>query len=218
MRLLVTRPQPGADATATALRAQGHDVLVQPLLATEAMPWALPDPLPDALIISSAAVLRHAGPQLAPLAQLPAWCVGEATAAAARAAGLADVRVGPGAMQPLLDGLAGGAHTRLLHLAGADRTAVTVPAGLQLAVTPVYRAVLLPLPALPDVAGVLLYSARTARHFAAEWDRLGGQRGDTSLFAISAAALAAAGPGWAAGHVPAEPTEAALLAMAGKAG
>jgi uroporphyrinogen-III synthase len=218
MRLLVTRPQPGADATATALRAQGHHALVQPLLATEAMPWALPEPLPDALIISSAAVLRHAGPQLAALAGLPALCVGEATAAAARAAGLADVRVGPGAMQPLLDGLADGPFTRLLHLAGADRTQVTVPAGLYLAITPVYRAVLLPLAALPEVDGVLLYSARSARHFAAEWDRLGGQRASISLFAISAAALAAAGPGWASAQAAPAPTEAALLAMMGKAG
>jgi uroporphyrinogen-III synthase len=218
MRLLVTRPQPGADATAAALQALGHQPLVAPLLATEALAWAPPAALPDAIIISSAAVLRHAGPGLAALAGLPALCVGAATAAAARAAGLADVRVGPGAMQPLLDGLAQGPFTRLLHLAGADRTDVGVPDGLQLAVTPVYRAVLQPLPALPDVKGVLLYSARTARHFAAEWARLGGKRGLISLFAISPAALAAAGPGWRAGQAPAQPTEAALLAMLGKAG
>jgi uroporphyrinogen-III synthase len=218
MRLLVTRPQPGADATAAALQAMGHQPLVVPLLATAPSPWAPPVQMPDALIISSAAVLRHAGPGLAALAQVPAICVGEATAKAARAAGLADVRVGPGAMQPLLEGLAGGPWWRLLHLAGEDRTPVSVPAGLHLAVTPVYRALLQPLPAVPDIDAVLLYSARTARHFAAEWDRLGGARGGIGLFAISAAAAAAAGPGWQAAQVPVLPTEAALLAMLEKAG
>ena len=48
MRLLVTRPEPDNERTAAALRAQGHEVLLAPLLHIEAVadadlgapPWA----------------------------------------------------------------------------------------------------------------------------------------------------------------------------------
>ena len=48
MRLLVTRPEPDNERTAAALRAQGHEVLLAPLLRIEpiadadlgAPPWA----------------------------------------------------------------------------------------------------------------------------------------------------------------------------------
>ena len=215
MRLLITRPQPGADATAAAVSALGHQPVVQPLLATEAVAWAIPDALPDAVLLTSAASVRHAGDAAAALMGLPAHAVGGATAAAARAAGWCDVREGPGTVQALLDGLA---PCRLLHLAGADRTDAQPPAGVAVDVATVYRAVLQPLAALPAVDGVLLYSARTARHFAAEWDRLGGARGAVQLYAISPAALAAAGTGWAMAAAAPQPTEAALLAMLPRVG
>lgn len=215
MRLLITRPQPGADATAAAVNALGHQPVVQPLLATEAVAWAIPDALPDAVLLTSAASVRHAGDAAAALLHLPAHAVGGATAAAARAAGWRDVREGPGTVQALLDGLA---PSRLLHLAGADRTDAQPPAGVVVDVATVYRAVLQPLAALPAVDGVLLYSARTARHFAAEWDRLGGARGAVQLYVISPAALAAAGAGWAMAAAAPQPTEAALLAMLPRVG
>ena len=65
MRLLLTRPEPDAQRTAAALRAQGHDVIIAPLLRIEpaadaeigAGPWA-------AILITSAnaahAVATHA--------------------------------------------------------------------------------------------------------------------------------------------------------------
>jgi len=215
MRLLITRPQPGADATAAALVALGHEPLVQPLLATEAVAWALPDALPDAVLLTSAASVRHAGAGSSALLHLPAHAVGGATAAAARAAGWRAVHEGPGNVQALLDGLP---PCRLLHLAGADRTDAQPPAGVVVDVATVYRAVLQSLAALPAVDGVLLYSARTARHFAAEWDRLGGRRGAVQLLAISPQALAAAGSGWASAQAAPEPTEAALLAMLPRVG
>jgi uroporphyrinogen-III synthase len=122
-------------------------------------------------------------------------------------------------VQALLDGLAPCSQPlRLLHLAGADRTDAQPPAGVVVDVATVYRAVLQPLAALPAVDGVLLYSARTARHFAAEWDRLGGARGAVQLYAISPAALAAAGAGWAMAAAAPQPTEAALLAMLPRVG
>jgi uroporphyrinogen-III synthase len=213
MRILVVRPEPGAAATAARVRALGHDAVVQPLLVTEALDWQLPAGLPDAVILTSAAALRHAGPQAAALMGLPALCVGAATAAAARAAGWQLAQAGPGTLQALLDAAAAGPHRHLLHVAGEDRTPARVPPELTIATTIVYRAVLRPLPALPDVEGVLLHSPRTARHLAAEWDRLGGNRGALAVYAISPATLAAAGTGWASAHAAAAPSDAALLAM-----
>lgn len=214
MRILVVRPQPGADATAARLLALGHHPVVQPLLTTRARAWQVPAAHPDAVILTSAAAVRHAGADANRLKSLPAFAVGEATAAAARAAGWADVTAGPGTIQALLDGLAPGLY---LHLAGAELTEVMVPGAIQLARVTVYETPLLPLPALPDVDGVLLHSPRTARQFASEWDRLGGQRGTLAIHAISAATLAAAGTGWARALAAPEPTETALLAMLPKA-
>jgi uroporphyrinogen-III synthase len=218
MRILIVRPQPGAAATAALVAALGHVPLVHPLLATATVDWALPATPPDAVILTSAAAVRLAGPQAEQLHHLPALCVGAATAAAARAAGWAQVTAGPGAVQALIDGAAGGPHRHLLHLAGEDRTETRVPPGLTLAAIIVYRAVLQPLPLLPDAGAVLLHSPRTARHFAAEWDRSGGHRADIAVHAISAATLAAAGPGWRAIITAAQPDDDALLATLPKAG
>lgn len=216
MRILVVRPQPGADATAARLQALGHEAAVHPLLETRPLAWALPAQTPDAVILSSAAAVRHAGALADAFKHLPAYAVGEATAAAARAAGWADVTAGQGTMQALLDALAGSAR-HLLHLAGADLTPVTVPPALRLSRATVYETPLLPLPALPDVAAVLLHSPRTAGQFAAEWDRLGGRREAVQLFAISVATLTAAGTGWGKAQAAPEPSESALLVMLPKA-
>ena len=214
MRILVVRPQPGADATAARLAAMGHDPVVHPLLTTRAVAWVQPATRPDATILTSAAAVRHAGPGADGLKPLPAHAVGDATAAAASAADWADVRTGPGTVQALLDGLAAGHY---LHLAGAELTPVQVPPGIRLTRVTVYETPLQPLPALPDIDAVLLHSPRTAAHFAAEWDRLGGQRSAVHVLAISAATLAAAGDGWAQALAAPEPTDAALLAMLPKA-
>jgi uroporphyrinogen-III synthase len=222
MRVLVVRPQPGAAATAARVTALGHAPLLHPLLATEPADWTLPATPPDAVILTSAAAVRLAGPQAQSLLHLPALCVGTATAAAARAAGWTDVQaqdqMGPGTVQALLDGATAGPHRHLLHLAGEDRTATQVPPGLTVEVVILYRAVLQPLPLLPDATAVLLHSPRTARQFASEWDRLGGQRAEIAVHAISAATLAAAGPGWRAAHTAAHPDNDALLATLPKAG
>lgn len=218
MRVLIVRPQPGAAATAARVRALGHDSILQPLLATEAAAWTAPATPPDAVILTSAAAVRHAGSAAQPLKSLPTLCVGAATAAAALAAGWTRAQAGPGTLQALIDAAAAGPHRHFLHLAGADRTAVQVPAGLHIDVVVIYRARLQPLPVLPAVDSVLLHSPRTAQHFAAEWDRLGGARGQIGLHAISEATLAAAGAGWAATQVAAAPTDDALLATLPKAG
>ncbi len=207
MRLLVTRPQPGAAATAARLQAAGHDAVVMALLAIEPIAWSRPVMLPDAIMLTSAAAARLAGPHPDLLA-LPCHVLGSATAEAARTAGFCDVRAGGGTVQQVIDTLAGS----ILHLAGEDRTAVKVPTPVTLIVVNVYRARLLPLASAPAVDGVLLYSARAARHFAAESDRLGGDRHRVTLFALSPAVAAAAGRGWQRVVTAKAPDEQAMLA------
>jgi uroporphyrinogen-III synthase len=174
----------------------------------------MPAQTPDGVILSSAAAVRHAGQHADAFKALPAFAVGEATAAAAHAAGWTDVAAGPGTMQALLDGLGAGNY---LHLAGADLTPVTVPPSLNLMRVTVYETPPLSLSALPEVDVVLLHSPRTAAQFAREWDRLGGERAHVQLLAISQATLASAGGGWGAAQAAAEPSEPALLAMLPKA-
>lgn len=215
LRLLVTRPAPEGAVTAARLRGLGHDAIEAPLLATEAVRWQPPDHQPQAVMLTSAAAARLAGPGAAALRGLPAFAVGTATAAAARAAGFGDVRDRGGSVQALVEGLAAAGFTEVLHLAGSDRTEVALPPGLRLQVAVVYRARLVPLATLPVVDWVLLYSARTAAHFAAESDRLGAARGTMSIAAISPAALAAAGQRWRHAVAAAAPGEDALLAAIG---
>lgn len=213
MRLLVTRPLPAGAATAERLQALGHQVTLAPLMATEAMAWSLPDPLPEAVMLTSAFAARLANN--ATVMQLPTFAVGGATARAAHEAGFTDVHEGGGTAQALLDGAVAAGVASLLHLAGEDLTPVLVPAGVKIITRTVYRARLLPLAAVPVLDWVLLYSPRSAAHFAAEADRLGAARGALGVAAISAATLAAAGTGWRATAAAAAPTEDALLAAIG---
>ena len=99
MRLLVTRPRPDAERTASQLRALGHDVVVQPLLAMEMLP-APDDDVgdPAAIILTS----RNGARALASWQRSAQWhsrpvfAVGSATAEAAMAAGFSDVRSAEG--------------------------------------------------------------------------------------------------------------------------
>ena len=213
MRLLVTRPLPGGEATARRLADAGHEAILAPLMAAEALAWQPPATPPHAIMLTSAFAARLAGAGAS--RALPTYVVGAATARAAQRAGFADIRDGGGTAQALLDALAAAGITRVLHLAGEDRTPVVIPAGLHIATQIVYRARLLPLPALPAVDWVLLYSARTAGHFADECDRLRATRSSFGIAGLSVGIIAAAGPGWRATMAAPEPSEDALLAAIG---
>ncbi|MGI4877512.1 MAG: uroporphyrinogen-III synthase [Janthinobacterium lividum] len=217
MHILVTRPEPAATATAAAWRAIGHEVTVAPLLVTAALDWERPHMPPPAIAFTSAAAVRLGGAGL--YAGLPAFAVGGATAAAAREAGFADVRETAGDATTLFATVAAAGFRAVLHLAGVDRTVVDLPPGLAVVVRDVYAARPVGLPsAVADVlrAGavdvVALFSARTARHFAAEADAAGLRRGRLQLAVLAPGVAAAAGTGWQAVATAAVPTEAALLA------
>lgn len=215
-RLIVIRPEPGCSATVAAARALGLAAEGWPLFTVEPKDWELPDPAHfDALLIGSANALRHGGPGLAALAALPAYCVGAATAEAARAAGFAVAATGQGGLQPMLGQLAP-THRRLLRLAGRERVELTLPPGVSLTECVVYASNPQPLPAQlePEGAVVALHSAEAARHFAAECDHAGLSRACIALATIGPRVTAAAGSGWASVVTADSADDAALLAQA----
>lgn len=219
--MLVTRPQPLGRETAARLTSLGHDVILSPLLDPVACGWQPPNEPVEALLFTSPQGPRFAGPAAEVYRTLPAYAVGERTAEAARAAGFADVEAIGGEITALLAGVAA-RHRRVLHLAGADRTAAAPPPGLELIVRTVYEAKLAPLTdeaAAALRAGAvdwaLLFSTRSASHFATCHDALGVGRTRLSVAAISPAALAAAGGGWGRAVAAATPTEAGILAASG---
>lgn len=200
----------------------GLDVMLSPLFRIVPLEWETPDAAAfDALLLTSANAARHAEPQLGPFSQLPCFAVGEATAAAARQAGMADVQTGPSDGKAALDLAADRGARRLLHLCGREhvplgRAGVTVTRRLVYAAEPEPA---LPQPALAALmagAVALIHSPRAAAHLAHLLDGTGIDRRTVRLAAISAAAAEAAGTGWKDVAVAAAPRDEALLELAAK--
>jgi len=217
-RLLALRPEPGLAATLERAGAMGLAITGHALSEIRAVAWDCPDPAGiDGLLIGSANAILHGGPHLAQLRDKPVYAVGEATAAAARAAGFAVAMTGSGGLQGVLDAIAAPCH--LLRIAGEEHVPLTPPPGVTFAEVIAYRSVALPLDPAAALLGsgnalVLLHSAATARHFAAECDRLGLARAAIALAALGPRIAAAAGEGWGAVHTAATPDEGALLQLA----
>lgn len=134
MRVLVTRPEPQATRTAALLAGRGHRTHTAPLASIETLDVALPAATAvDVILLTSA----NAVPALHPYLHLPVYAVGDATAAAARAAGAGKVISADGDWVRLAAVLAGPegppAGSRLLHLSGTviggDLAGVTHAAG-----------------------------------------------------------------------------------------
>jgi uroporphyrinogen-III synthase len=219
--IIAVRPEPGCSATVAAGRGLGLRIAGWPLFAVGPRAWDPPRPETiDALLLGSANAIRHGGDGLAALADKPVYAVGEVTARAAEGAGFAIGMVGGGGLQELLDRMPP-SSTRFLRLAGEEHVPVQPPPGVTIETRIVYASEALPLPretadTLSDGAVVLLHSAAAARHFAAECDRLGIERGKVCLAALGRRIAAAAGPGWRTVAAVAEPAEPGLLALAGK--
>lgn len=175
--LLLTRPDPQSRRFAVQAQAvcPAHDVLIAPLSTIAPIPF---DPSvfdgAKGLILTSA----NAVPMLRglPLAGLPAWCVGPATAKAAAQAGFA-VLAGGGDAEALIAVLAQArpigplVHAHGVHIA-RDLVAALRPRGIGLRGVAVYDA--LPLKWPPTVLDAIaragrvvapLFSPRAAQHF-----------------------------------------------------
>lgn len=220
--ILLLRPEPGASQSAERARAMGLEPVVAPIFSILPVAWDAPEPDAfDAVLLTSANAARQGGAGLAHYTHLPCFGVGEATAAAARAAGFADVRTGPSDIDGLLDEIARRAERRLLHLCGREHVAAE-RAGLAITRVPVYAADAVE--RLPDDAAAalekgalaLLHSPRAGMSFANLVDDAGISRDRVRIAAISAAAADAAGRGWARMAVADAPRDAALLSLAAR--
>jgi uroporphyrinogen-III synthase len=214
--LVILRPAPGNAATARAAQALGLTVIAAPLFATVAVGWDAPCARFDGVMMTSANAARLGGPALAAYHALPLYAVGAATAAAARAAGFADVRTGSSNAEALTGQIAADGRTNIVHLAGRDRTAVPRPARCTITTVTVYASDPLPAPALPAGGVALLHSVRAAQRLAA----LVRAREPWALVTISAAVAAAAagadGGGWDQIVIAARPDDAAMLELAAR--
>ena len=236
MVVLVTRPHPDAEATASALRAKGLEVLLAPMLRFE--PVAFHDDADahyGAVIVTSANALRGIEPHLAGsrLLRLPLFAVGAHTAAAAQRAGFHNVIPASGDAAGLRDCVLAGVKAKelkkastLLYLAGADLARDLAgelgERGFTVVTHTTYR--MIPVPNLPReardafaasrIGAVLHYSRRSARAFL-EAARAGGV--EISALAIpqccisGAVALVVRDAGAAQVAVAASPDEMALF-------
>ncbi|MFL6758983.1 uroporphyrinogen-III synthase [Sphingomonas sp.] len=211
-RVLVLRPQAGADATVGKARAMGLEAAAVPLFEVEPVEWQAPEADEfDGLLLTSANALRAGGDGLQRLRALKVYAVGETTGEAAREAGFDVAATGDAGVDRLLGSI--GPELRLLHLCGADRAA---PSDARHAITPVtvYRSIPLPAPDLTSADGcvVLVHSPRAGARFA----ELVRDRGAIAVAAISVAAADAVGSGWRVVETADQPTDAALLALAAR--
>ena len=117
--VLILRPQPGAGRTAQRARAMGLEPLVCPLFEIVPVVWNPPEPAQfDAVMLTSANAAPMGGPALRRYNHLPCWCVGEATAKAARNAGFIDVHIQGPDGSALVTAITDAGHRHILHLAG----------------------------------------------------------------------------------------------------
>ena len=215
--IAVLRPEPGNTATAAVIEALGLTAIRLPLFEVHALAWTPPDVGRfDALLLTSANAPRHAGPGLAGLRSLPVHAVGDATAAAARDAGLEVVAVGDRDGAALVAAAAASGVRRGLLLGGRDRALASDPIIAEAIAVYASDPMAVPAEALDQLAGsvVLVHSPRAARRLADLIDRVGIDRRTVRLAAISAAAVDAAGGDWERIAAAAVPDDATLIALA----
>lgn len=211
-RLIVLRPEPGNARTCAAIRAAGGEAIPLPLFEVRPTGWQALDPAGfDALVLTSANAIRHAGPQLGLFAHLPVVAVGAATARAAEGAGLSVAAVGEGDAGDLPPLLARIGSRAPLHLTGREHR--DLGAGTAIAVYASEAMEGIDVAPLID-ATLLVHSARAGERLAHIVDVAGLDRAAITIVAISPAALAAAGHGWAAMIAAPAPRDDALIAAA----
>ncbi|WP_232843878.1 uroporphyrinogen-III synthase [Allopontixanthobacter sediminis] len=220
--IFAIRPEPGLAATISAARSMSLEIVGEPLFEIRPVAWSAPDPAEvDALLIGSANVFRHGGPQLDKFRGTPVHAVGRTTAELAESAGFTVERTGSSGLQSLLQ-TGGGTSPgirRYLRLSGAERVPLEVPTGVVIAERIVYDAAPIAIP--PEFermlrAGgiVLLHSAAAARHFAGECDRLGIPKSALRLAALGPRITEMLEGEWGDIRHAEAPNDAALLALA----
>ncbi|WP_299618098.1 uroporphyrinogen-III synthase [Pelagibius sp.] len=229
--MLVTRPREDAESLVAALNERGHRVVVEPLLTIvprSAVDWPQGHAAAQALLITSANGLRaFAG--LDTRRKLPVYAVGDASAAAARAAGFDKVTSAAGDVEDLARCVRDALRPQdgpLLHPAASKR-AGDLKGLLEAAGFRVLRAILYDSQAVsrlsPELRQALtselidvatFFSPRTAASFAslvAEAGLDGACRRAVALCLSDAVAQQVSGLPWRSIAVAARPDQDALL-------
>lgn len=212
----VTRPEPQASETASQLARRGYQVVRAPVLRAEPLDgWGTADGIGTLAMTSRTAAAMLADHPA--FRTIPIFCVGAASARAARAAGARSVRNSEGDVEALFDLLCREARPPVVHLAGEDQRGDLVGAlrgaGIAAERRIVYRMVAAEsLPAQPGpLDATLLYSPRSA----AIYTRLATRPPwrEAPCVALSEAVAANAPPGVATttAHTPDEPALLAAL-------
>ncbi|WP_095202747.1 uroporphyrinogen-III synthase [Mesorhizobium carmichaelinearum] len=232
LRVLVTRPEPGASRTARRLQDMGFQPVVLPLTETVAL-RADSGLIPGdavAVAVTSANAVRHASKDvIAALAALPCHAVGARTAEAARKMGFSSVIEGSGDAEALAKSIAASLPGKAIaYLCGRVRfpvfeqrleaAAVQVRAVETYDTHPVRHSdeTILALLSGQPVDAVLLYSAKAAAalQILVKRPALQGAFEKTQVFALSARIAAAFdGSAGKAVSIAEQPDEEALLAL-----
>ena len=180
MRVAVTRPEPNNERSAKTLCAQGHDVLLAPLMRVEPVAADLAGAWSAVVVTSANAPRALAADASRALLTLPLFAVGARSAEAARAAGFTQVTSADGDVHALVRLVAERhkGNAPVLYLAGEHRAADFVSAlarrGVATTMRVVYRAVTAPFPPalIEALRGKVLdavfhYSKRSAENFVA---------------------------------------------------
>jgi uroporphyrinogen-III synthase len=232
LRVLVTRPEPGASRTARRLQDMGFQPVVLPLTETVVLPvdaGLIPDEAVAVAVTSANAVRLASKEVIAALAALPCHAVGARTGEAARKMGFSSVIEGSGDAEALADGIVAELRDKtIVYLCGRVRFPVfeerLAAAGIQVRAVETYdtipmrysdETVLARLSGQP-IDAVLLYSAKAAAAMQVLARRPALQEvfEKARFFALSARIAAAfnASAGKAIGIAP-QPDEEALLAL-----
>jgi len=228
-RIVVTRAEPGASATAERLTALGHTALLAPMLTIA--PIAVSAALDgfQAVVFTSSNGARAFATQTA-RRDLPVFCVGDATADAARAAGFSTIHSAGGDLVDLIALVAARADSAMgpmLHAAGADLAGDLAGAlrthGFAVEVRSYYKAV--QSTSLPDVLdtalnesppgldAVLFHSARAAAAFVKQVKQRSALARIDAVCLSEPVADAARAAHWRSVTVAGQPQEEALLLL-----
>ncbi|MFZ2995748.1 uroporphyrinogen-III synthase [Sphingobium sp.] len=216
-RVLILRPEPGAGGTARKAARLGLDAAVHPLFAPQPLPWTPPPATGfDALLLTSANAARLAGEGLATYQALPSYAVGQATADALHTQGFATVIAGDADASAIAARIVADGHRRVLHLAGT--TVAPMDAG-PLHITRIAIYTMSSLPPDPALLRAAMPGSVLLIHSPRAGERLAEQippqaRTSLHIVAISPAALAACGTGWASRQAPDRPQDDDMLALA----
>ena len=165
-RVWVTRAEPGAGRTAARLRELGYHPIIAPVLKIERIEGVRIDLDAVAALAFTSINGVSAFAELSDRRDLPTFCVGDATADAARELGFTEVRSASGDVQALGRLIAAAAPQGAVLVPGAEQPAGDLGAAaggsIPIRRLPVYRTVETKLEPPPACDAVLIHSPRAA--------------------------------------------------------